>query len=259
MKRITIIGGGAGGTLLAINLIKHSEENPIEINLVEEIAKIGRGAAYSTDEDVHLLNIPAAKMGAFADDVGHFHEWLLENEYDYAPGDFVPRKIYGEYLRDVFSYAIANKSANVSINLLDDEAIDVYAEEDSALVLLESGEVLPSHKVVLAFENFPTDLPTESPEYGEPKSDFNKTEVPLVKCLIEKGEIKPDELARGLAATPQGKVINSKNKVSNVISTLGTALKGILRQSVGIPEIRAQARNLALNLLKDDRKAGEFI
>jgi uncharacterized NAD(P)/FAD-binding protein YdhS len=454
MKRITIIGGGASGTLLAVNLLKHTGEHPLEINLVEKAGKIGRGVAYSTVQDVHLLNVPAAKMGAFPDEVEHFHKWLSENEYDYAPGDFVPRKIYGEYLREVFSDAIRNKSDKVKINLLDDEAIDVYTEEDSALVLLESGEVLPSHKVVLAFGNFlPPNLPTETAEYAasnkyfqnswdaaieekiQPtddvlligtgltavdnimsfyqrghqgkiigvskhgwfpaahqaatpyqcfkdeiaeqqnirqilkivrkhchraenwrsvidalrpvtqetwqrlpvkekqtfmrhlrriwdvsrhrmppqcneilqkmqregkleirrgkikdiqtegkkfkvkyaandtenflsvdavincagaESNFDKIEFPLVKYLIEKGEIKPDQLALGLEATPDGKIINRENKSSNVIFTLGTALKGILWESTAIPEIRVQAKNLSLTLLKDKRTIREL-
>jgi uncharacterized NAD(P)/FAD-binding protein YdhS len=52
MKRITIIGGGASGTLLAVNLIKHNGDTPIEINLVERRKTIGRGVAYSTAEDI---------------------------------------------------------------------------------------------------------------------------------------------------------------------------------------------------------------
>ncbi|HEX8289699.1 MAG TPA: FAD/NAD(P)-binding protein [Pyrinomonadaceae bacterium] len=453
MKRITIIGGGASGTLLAVNLIKHSGSAPLEINLVEKSKKIGRGVAYSPIDDIHLLNVPAAKMGAFPDEIEHFHKWLVENKYEYAPGDFVPRAIYGEYLCEVFADAIANKAANVSLNLLDDEAIDVFSDEGSALVLLESGEVLPSHKVVLAFGNFtPPDLPTETTGYtasekyfrnswdtrilekvaptddvlligtglsavdnimsfhrrdhrgkiiavskhgwfpaahksatpyqcfkeeiAEQKSvrqifktvrrhcrqaenwrsvidalrpvtqetwhrlpteekrafmrhlrrvwdisrhrmppqcseildamqregklevrrgkirdiqasggkfevkysskgiektfavdaiincvgsesNFEKIEFPLVKCLLEKGEIKPDALALGLDATPDGDVINRANEPSNVISTLGTALKGILWESTAMPEIRVQAKKLALRLLYENQNASE--
>ncbi len=48
MKKITIIGSGATGTLLAVNLIKHNDNQPIEINLVDKKARLGRGVAYST-------------------------------------------------------------------------------------------------------------------------------------------------------------------------------------------------------------------
>jgi uncharacterized NAD(P)/FAD-binding protein YdhS len=445
MKRITIIGGGASGTLLAVNLIKNCGDAPVEINLVEKSKAIGRGVAYSTAEDVHLLNVPAAKMGAFPDDIEHFHRWLAANDFDFAPGDFVPRRIYGEYLREVFADAIAGKTQNVRLNLIDDEAIDVLTDVDSALVLLASGEVLPSHRVVLAFGNFlPPNVPTENQDYvasekyfrnawderiGEviapnddiaiigtglsavdailtlhgrnhagkitaiskhgwfpaihaaaspyqplcnelqqqtttrgilktvrrhcshaenwravidalrpstqktwlrlaatekrkfmrhlrriwdvsrhrmppqcaeilqnmrnegklevrrgkirnieivgkkfaveylssgaensfsvdaiincigAESNFGKIEFPLVKSLIERGEIVPDELALGLAATPDGKIISRENRASGVLSTLGTALRGVLWESTAMPEIRAQACTLSLNLL----------
>lgn len=36
MKRITIIGGGASGTLLAINLLDGAGDDRLEINLVEK-------------------------------------------------------------------------------------------------------------------------------------------------------------------------------------------------------------------------------
>ena len=69
VKKITIIGSGATGTLLAVNLITHNDGQSIEINLVEKKERIGRGVAYSTTQDVHLLNVPAAKMGAFPYDL----------------------------------------------------------------------------------------------------------------------------------------------------------------------------------------------
>ncbi len=161
MKRITIIGSGASGTLLAANLLLNAADCPLEINLVERRENVGRGVAYSTVEACHLLNVPAAKMGAFATDAEHFYRWLDENDYDYQPTDFVPRKIYGEYLRDVLARAIANKNANARINLVDDEAVDILTDDDGsgAQVILKSGEILFSDKVVLAFGNFPPPAP----------------------------------------------------------------------------------------------------
>ena len=79
-EKITSIGGGATGTLLAVNLIKGAAETnqQVEINLVERAEMRGRVGAYSATEDFHLLNVPAAKMGAFPDDIEHFHRWLDE-------------------------------------------------------------------------------------------------------------------------------------------------------------------------------------
>ncbi len=154
MKKFTIIGSGATGTLLAVNLIKNAGNKPIEINLVEKKERIGRGVAYSTARDFHLLNVPANKMGAFPDRVEHFYQWLAANSYNFFSNDFVPRRLYGEYLRQLLCETVRYKSANVVFNLLDDEAVDILADETQAQVILNSGEILYSDKVVLAFGNF---------------------------------------------------------------------------------------------------------
>jgi len=172
MKRITIIGGGASGTLLALNLLKFKGDGRLEINLVEKRPHIGRGVAFSTEEDAHLLNVPAAKMGAYADDVEHFHRWLGKNEMDYAPAAFVPRRIFGEYLREQLEDANRNKADNVELNIFDDEAVDVHFEDGKANVQLASGDNIYSEKVALAFGNFLPPHPTvadqsfvDSPRY----------------------------------------------------------------------------------------------
>lgn len=172
MKRITIIGGGASGTLLAINLLKYQGERRLEINLVEKRNTIGRGVAFSTEQEVHLLNVPAAKMGAFPDDVEHFHGWLTGSGLDYQPTSFVPRRIFGEYLRECLEDANQNKAQNVALNIYDDEAVNIDREDSKAHVHLASGDVLYSEKVALAFGNFLPPTPsvadqtfTSSPRY----------------------------------------------------------------------------------------------
>lgn len=73
MTRITIIAGGTSGTLLGPNLLKCQGDQRLEVNLVENRPHIGPGVAFSKQEDANLLNVPAAKMGAYADNVEHFH------------------------------------------------------------------------------------------------------------------------------------------------------------------------------------------
>src|SRR6185369_16330321 len=105
MKSITIIGGGASGTLLAINLLRAEHFETFTVNLIERREKVGVGVAFSTDKDTHLLNVPAGKMGAFPDEIDHFHRWLKGNGYEYSADDFVPRKIFGQYLRGLLQAA----------------------------------------------------------------------------------------------------------------------------------------------------------
>jgi uncharacterized NAD(P)/FAD-binding protein YdhS len=170
MQKITVIGGGATGILLAANLLKYAEDQPLEINIIEKKSRFGVGVAYSTVSDFHLLNVPAGKMGAFSADAEHFHKWLKDNRFNYAATDFVPRKIYGEYLTDIFRHELENKSHTTTVNLFNDEAVAIDLTEKCVEIRLDSGKVLEADKVVLAFGNF---LPS-NPKV--PNNSFTKAE-----------------------------------------------------------------------------------
>ncbi len=191
MKRITIIGGGASGTLLAVNLIKHAGDKPLAVNLIEKKSRLNRGLAYSTAQDVHLLNVPAAKMGAFPDRVTHFHEWLTAQGYDYQPTDFAPRKLYGNYLSEIFQQTIAQKADNIQFNYFDGEAVDIEFDSQVSKVLTDSGETIESDETVIAFGNFlPANLPTINREYIEsPKYFRNAYDTEIVEKIAPDDEI----------------------------------------------------------------------
>ena len=154
MRRITIIGGGASGTLLAINLLRQQSDDRLEINLVEKRPAVGGGVAFSTEQEVHLLNVPAAKMGAFADEIDHFHTWLTTRGFNYEHAAFVPRRIFGDYLRECLRHANDQREPNITLNIFDDEAVDIAFGENKAQVILKGGDILYSEKIALAFGNF---------------------------------------------------------------------------------------------------------
>ncbi|WP_238361081.1 FAD/NAD(P)-binding protein [Iningainema tapete] len=60
---IAIIGGGFSGTLVAVNMMRNATM-PLLIKLIERNQQIGRGVAYGTPVNCHLLNVPAGKMSA---------------------------------------------------------------------------------------------------------------------------------------------------------------------------------------------------
>jgi len=83
------------------------------------------------------------------------------------------------------------------------------------------------------------------------ESRFDQLDSRLVKNLIRSDMIRCDDLRFGLDATPDGQLKGSDGQPSDMLYTLGTALKGVLWESTAIPEIRAQASNLAHKLISE--------
>jgi uncharacterized NAD(P)/FAD-binding protein YdhS len=88
-----IVGGGASGTLTAIQLLRtaHAGGSSLCVVIVDRFGRHGRGVAYSTADPRHLLNVPAERMSALPHDPGHLVRWAGRT-------GFLPRAEYGTYL-----------------------------------------------------------------------------------------------------------------------------------------------------------------
>ena len=86
---VLIIGGGYSGTMVAAELARRG----VNSVLVDGSGREGRGTAYSTTEDAHLLNVVAGRMGAWADRPGDFAEAVADEGF--GPDCYVPRRRYG--------------------------------------------------------------------------------------------------------------------------------------------------------------------
>ena len=73
--RITIIGAGFTGSVLAIELARHAAAG-VSISLVGVPETFGRGVAYGEARLEHLLNVRARDLGATRDYPGEFADWL---------------------------------------------------------------------------------------------------------------------------------------------------------------------------------------
>jgi uncharacterized NAD(P)/FAD-binding protein YdhS len=185
MKRITIIGGGASGTLLAINLLRYKGSERVEINIVEKREKVGRGVAFGTEHDVHLLNVPAGKMSAFPDEPGHFLRWLNKDGPNFESNSFVPRKYFADYLTTTLEDSEGNAVPNVVLNIYDGEAISIDLDSERAEINTAEGDTFYSEGVVLAFGNFPPPHPTvDDLAFTEAPKYFREAWSPRVEELI---------------------------------------------------------------------------
>ncbi len=107
-QAVVIVGGGAAGTLAAIHLAVRRPGPARRIVVIEPAAELGRGAAYGTRSPSHLLNVRASGMSAFADDPGHFLAWAVASGHPASGTDFLPRMLYGVYLRQTLQEAIGH-------------------------------------------------------------------------------------------------------------------------------------------------------
>lgn len=94
--RIAIIGGGASATLLLAHLARNPKSGEFSIDVYDRAARFGRGIAYSTTQECHLLNVRAANMSAYHEEKDDFAAWAAARGY--KAEDFVPRKLFGDYL-----------------------------------------------------------------------------------------------------------------------------------------------------------------
>ncbi len=148
---IAIVGGGCSGLLVAVQLFRNGFRD--RVTVIEPRERLGAGLAYSTLFDQHLLNVPVGKMSAIAQEPTHFLEWLRARHWPGAgPQSFAPRKLYGEYLKDVLDHTI-RAGAGSYFSHIRAEAISVGAADAGGRLALSDGTTVHAEKVVLALGN----------------------------------------------------------------------------------------------------------
>lgn len=148
--RITIVGAGFTGSVLAIELAR-SAASGVDVCLVGIAANYARGVAYGDARPEHLLNVRARQLGATADYPADFADWLSLTEK--ARDRFLPRLVYGEYL-----HARLNAAAELSqaaLSRVEQEVIAVERLGAGFRVHLADGGAFFSDQVVLAVGALP--------------------------------------------------------------------------------------------------------
>jgi uncharacterized NAD(P)/FAD-binding protein YdhS len=149
--RVAIVGAGFSGTLVAVHLLR--QKLPVLIDLVDPRVP-GRGLAYGTVWDDHLLNVPAVRMSAYGSEPMNFLEWLHANgKPEAAPDLFAPRKLYGTYIQDQLNIAVKAAAGKSRLVHHFSEAVGASHDGLQAHLALRNGERLSVDKIVLASGN----------------------------------------------------------------------------------------------------------
>ncbi len=152
---VAIIGNAYTGAALAIRLLR-SLPAGARLAMFGPKNELGLGVAYGTDRPEHLLNVRAANMSAIAEEPDHFLRWLAANEADWtadSAGDadlFVPRLIYGRYVRATLDEEIARAAGRVSVTLHDATVADVSRVDGGFAVRAADGGEHLARNVALA-------------------------------------------------------------------------------------------------------------
>jgi uncharacterized NAD(P)/FAD-binding protein YdhS len=155
-RGIAIVGAGASGALTAIRLLQQAERHstPFELWLIDPADHDGRGSAYGTDDPSHLLNVPAGRMSAFAEDPDHFVRWLARQDPRLADANaYIPRLRYGAYLADTLDHAV-RRHRTAPLRRIRDRVISAGGDGTRLRLGLASGAVCEVDAAVLALGNF---------------------------------------------------------------------------------------------------------
>ncbi|MGI5267580.1 FAD/NAD(P)-binding protein [Nonomuraea sp. CA-218870] len=154
---IVVVGGGASGALTAIHLLRlaRTRRTPTAVTLIDQHGRHALGQAYATTDPHHLLNTRADRMSAVEGEPGHFLSWARATGLDASGTGYLPRAVYGRYLREVLA-ASAEPPAR-ALHLITGTATGL--EGDHA-VRLADGRRVAADAVVLALGNrAPAPLP----------------------------------------------------------------------------------------------------
>lgn len=157
MKNIVIIGCGYTGFICAYELLSVLGAES-KVTLFDNSNSHGRGYAYSTIDNSHVLNVPAHKMSAYHNEPNHFAEWLKLNYADLVANldinkYFAPRNIYGHYLQEQLQ---SLQQQDKRLNIVSAEVVALQKQVTNNYQLMDdSSQKYEFDAVILANGNAP--------------------------------------------------------------------------------------------------------
>jgi len=149
-RNILILGGGASGTLLAIQILRAATDT--EVTLIERTKVAGKGIAYGSADPIHLLNVRAANMSAYPDIPDHFARWLEADDAEPDKGRednfrFATRLAFGNYLASQLQQLSA---ATGRLKHIHGEAVALSRSPSGVIVTLDNFRRVKGNSAVIA-------------------------------------------------------------------------------------------------------------
>lgn len=157
MKHVAIIGGGAAGSAVVGEILRQHGAADISITWLAGRRSFGRGVAYATSAEHHLLNVRAAGMDLFADDTGAFLRYAAVRGRGVKASDFVPRQWFGDFIEASLDALIAAaRERGQRIEILRTEAVAIRGSDEIGYVVsTRDGDELHADAAVMAIGALP--------------------------------------------------------------------------------------------------------
>lgn len=149
MTEIAIIGGGAAGAAVFGALLRHASH--AGIHWITGPSATGRGVAYATPDEWHLLNVRATGMGLYPDQDEPFVQYAARHRANVCDTDFLPRHLFGDFIEHQLQDRIATaQRKGRCFATHQQEALRIESRQGGYRVRLADGTDVEADIVVLA-------------------------------------------------------------------------------------------------------------
>ncbi|WP_199099778.1 FAD/NAD(P)-binding protein [Dyella sp. ASV21] len=150
MGDIAVIGGGAAGAAAFGELLSRYDAGTV--HWIVGPQELGRGVAYATRDDRHLLNVRAAGMGVFHEHAEDFIQHAARQLGQVKGTDFLPRRIFGDFIQAQVGARIdAARRLGRSFRIYPESAQHIVVRDEGGYAVRIGGERwLEVTQVVLA-------------------------------------------------------------------------------------------------------------
>ena len=155
-RTIAIVGGGFSGLCVATHLLRQAGGTPLRVVIYEPRHELGAGIAYATRDYPYPLNVAAGQMSLDAARPRDFLEYACAQGIRATAADYLPRQLYGEYLRARFAETCGAATADTAARHQRARVLQLGRAQDGRWDLwLEDGSAQRADEVVLALGNPP--------------------------------------------------------------------------------------------------------
>ncbi|MDG4942775.1 FAD/NAD(P)-binding protein [Staphylococcus agnetis] len=131
--RVAIIGMGTAGVSVLRHLVKFEKFNQLEVDVYDNDKNMGQGKPFQDDSEDLLTNVPTSMISLNQDNIHEFKEWYeAHDEYQYGNADYLPRFVFGHYMRDQLE---TFHSSFQNINIITNEVTQMYIEEANDAII----------------------------------------------------------------------------------------------------------------------------